>query len=34
VLEDDPETAVEGLTRFASLTVALVDRVARDAPSS
>jgi CRP-like cAMP-binding protein len=34
VLEDDPETAVEGLSRFASLTVALVDRVARDAPSS
>jgi CRP-like cAMP-binding protein len=34
VLEDDPETAVEGLIRFASTTAALVDRVARDmAPS-
>jgi CRP-like cAMP-binding protein len=32
VLEDDPETAVEGLTRFASATASLVDRVARDMP--
>jgi CRP-like cAMP-binding protein len=30
VLEDDPETAVEGLTRFATATAALVDQVARD----